>query len=243
VDPLNPGDPRVLRTGTVSAVDTAAHTLTVLVDDQQLITVPALRSLTMSDALRGDVAVLVRDRHALVAIGMLGPAPASAPPPPPQPPTPPPPSPVTVTLAPYTTGSSRNGAVRGDTTNLYQADWTGAGANSGWAHYRAPGIDARVAIVRLTLMRGAGGVYAPVAPQLHLWTENTPVGNPTAQAYVAGPALSIGQQATVTLPNDWGAALLSGAAGGIGIRGGTYLALAGTPAYAPAMTVTVTYTP
>ena len=58
------------------------------------------------------------------------------------------------------------------------------------------------------------------------------------------PALAVGQSATVTLPNDWGDALLTGASRALGIYvpgSSPYVRLDGLSTWGPSFTVTITY--
>lgn len=212
-------DQRSVVTGIVESVSTANVTATVDLDGEgSRVTVPYVNSAPST----GDVAVLLRSGTALWLIGVYDPSQSVPVPPPPDPDegsetTPPPPSVVTVTLTPTATGTARGGSVRPDTTQLYQGDWTGRGVNAGQAVYRARQLSGTVTRVTLRIKRLDAGVYAAQSPTLRLMTQSSLVGNPTWQAQQTGPALKVGESATVTLPNDWGQKLINGQAGGIGI--------------------------
>ena len=138
----------------------------------------------------GDVAVLMRSANRLWMIGTYGTSTVVAPPTPePEDPDKPPTQPTTtkVTLKPKATGTARGGSVRGDTSQLYQGDWTGRGVNSGMAVYRAKQLSGTVTKATLRIKRLDAGSYSAQSPTLRLMNQNSLVGNPTWQASQTGP--------------------------------------------------------
>lgn len=226
------GDRRSIVTGIVVSVNTSALTAVVDVDGEGArVTAPYAGPAPSA----GDVVVCARSAQRLWILAAHG---ATAPvPPPPDPddptdPTKPPPEPTetTVTLRPKATGTARGGSVRPDTADLYQGDWTGRGVNTGQAVYAARSLSGTVTRARLRIRRLDAGVYAKQAPTLRLMTQRTLTGSPTFTDSMTGPALAVGESATVALPNAWGQRLVTGQSGGIGIYvGGSspYVRLAG----------------
>lgn len=210
-------------------------------------TVPRLRSYS---PIVGDVVLMVRSGGALYCVGALN---ATPPPNPDPPPTPRPPSAParptsrTRSFRPVSTGSFRSGSWRGDTSDLYQGDWTGRGQNFGAAHYgngpsalRGTAVRARLHVRRLS---GAGNAAA-VAPRMRLLSQRRQGSSaPNELAATPGPALRFGQSTVWTMPTSWAEALLSGAAGGIGIGGGSagYMGLMGPARWSSAMTLELTW--
>ncbi len=246
--------------GTVVAVPSSGMTVTVdlggeteLTADGDLI-LPTVQRLRSYSPVVDDVVMVVRSGGSLYCVGALNPTP---PPPDPDPepapkpdrpkPPPPPPKPVTRTrsFGPIYTGSFRSGSWRGDTSDLYQGDWSGRGENFGGAFYgngpaslRGAAVRARVHMLRV---RGAG-VAAPRSPRMRLLAQRGPGPAPTEIAAAWGPALGFGQATVWTLPSGWAQALMNGQAGGIGVgSGGEYLALAGKAGWAPAMVLEMTW--
>lgn len=234
------GDRRVIITGSVVAVNAGDVTATVDVDGfGSEIEAPYLGSAPSV----GDVAALVRSGNRLWMIGVYGtttyvPAEtpgADEPVPPPEP------SITKATLRPTATGTARGGSVRGDTSQLYQGDWTGRGNNSGMAVYRAKQLSGNVTRAVLRIKRLDAGSYAAQSPTLRLMNQSSLVGSPTWQASLSGPAMKVGEVRTVTLPDWWGQRLINGSAGGIGIEDGSspYVRLAGKAEGFMTLTLTI----
>ena len=151
---------------------------------------------------------------------------------PPRPaPTKPKPAPVLskyrwVTLAPTTTGTYRGGW-RSDTNDLFQGDWTGRGANTGFAGFgskiKALRADTtRTRTVRVKCKRLSGGSYSGQTPTF--WTTSQgsrPGGNVTRLDSTSGPSLTIGETDTFDLPADMRDDLLTGTAKGLAIYSGS----------------------
>lgn len=150
------------------------------------------------------------------------------------------------TFKPIWTGSYRGGW-RGDTKDLYQGDWTGRGSNYGCAYYgNGPSALSGIAVKgTVRIKRIAGGAYGAQHPTLRLLgAKSRPGGAPGYSATIRGPALAIGQTATITLPVAWVTRLLNGSSGGIGIGvGGSspYVGLAGKGTWSAAFELTLTY--
>lgn len=251
-------DPTLVRVAeVVTAPATVAGDLRVKVriDATTDVTVRALRHV--ADAKPGEWVTIVRDRHRLIAIGIIGPAAPAPTPPPTTPPTndddnnvqdkPAEPTTTTVTLRPKTTGTARAGGWRPDTDSLYCGDWTGRGVNRGAAFYPAARkLRGTVTRARLNnVHRRTGGIFGALTVPLALIRQSSPAGTLTVDATRNGPSLAVGQTANgVTIPTSWAQALVDGNAGGIGITSGAssspYIALAGLSTRANALTLTLT---
>jgi hypothetical protein len=246
-------------------VSSTGATVTVKLSDDpsaEPVTVPKLRAY--SSPAVNDVVILAMSGQSLYCLGALNAG--AVPPPDPETPDPelpsgggtsggdmantPPAAPVefTKSLRPIFTGTYRADAWRTDTTDLHQGQGTLAGIEYGAAYYgdalTALGAsEARSGTVRIQRMRA--GFAAPAVPKLRLLTDREqPAGFPGYSAEIDGPALEIGESATVTLPLTWVAALLDGSAGGIGIGRAAdlaYMRLAGPSSWSPAMELTLTY--
>lgn len=232
-----------VRVGEVTAA-ASGGLVSVLLDDAVL-SLPVIRGYTPQ--VRDECLVLMQQAGGFV-VGALGTAPRAAPvpgedatknEPPPEDSTADKPIKGSDVFRPVYTGTYRSGSWRGDTSSLYQGDWTGRGNNTGAAFYgKGPrGLrGATVTRARVKLKRLAGGTYGGVSPTLHLWSQQTrPGGSPTSVDSVSGPNLSIGESTTFQLPDTWGQRMVDGTAGGVGIRvGGSspYVQLAGGGAIA-----------
>ncbi|WP_293785167.1 hypothetical protein [uncultured Aeromicrobium sp.] len=232
--------------GTVAAVPSTGLQVEVDIETAEPAVVPRVRSYS---PVVGDVVLIAKSGGSLYCLGALNPTPTPSPepaPPAPRPPAPPPkPMQHTRSFGPLYTGTFRNGSWRSDTSDLYQGDWTGRGENFGGAHYgdgpsslRGDAVAGRVHLMRLS----GAGVAAPRAPRMRLLAQRGPGPAPTEIAAAWGPALSFGQSTVWTMPDGWAAALMSGAAGGIGIgSGGEYMGLAGPGRWSPAMVIEITW--
>lgn len=233
--------------GRVTAV--SGTLLTVVVDDAaDPVTV---RALVAPAYAVNDVVMLARDGSATFVVGKLGAAAAA------DPEASPPPPPVatvtrqTKTILPTSTGTYRASTGWRSGDDVRQGDWnSGYGINQGAAFYgrqlRSLGADldrARSGV--LTYRRDDGGVFGAQAPTV--WTlaqSSRPSGAPTRLASTAGAAVGVNRAVSWTLPDSMLDALLSGAAGGLGIYvGGSspYIVLNGRSSYAKAFALTVTY--
>lgn len=133
---------------------------------------------------------------------------------------------VTRTFRPISTGTWRGGTWRTDTINLIQGVLGGTGTNHGAAYYGralAGTVGAQWTALggQIRLVRLPGGAAGPQRPTLTLLMATDRSGQEFPHAYndisLRGPELLIGATALVDLPATWAAALLTGAAGGIGI--------------------------
>ena len=116
-------------------------------------------------------------------------------------------------------GTYRSGSWRGDTSDLYQGDWTGRGINRGAAFYgRKPRGLGRLTSGKVYLKRLSAGSSAAQRPTVVLLgASSKPSGWPSVIYDAAGPSLSINEGNWWTLPSSWLGKLDTGAAGGIGI--------------------------
>lgn len=224
-------------------LSSTSTTVTLRLADNSTLTVPKLRSYSPSVS---DVALVLKAGGAMYALGALNAAPVT-PPDPSVDPDPEPPSSTTVrskTFRPTFTGTYRNGW-RGDTSALYQGDWTGRGTNYGAAYYGSgPGGLSGIAVsATVRMQRHSGGAYGGQSPTLRLLTNKSrPGGFPSYSKALRGPSLSIGESKTFSIPVSWAQALINGTAGGIGIGVGSsspYIQLAGRGAWGPAMELTI----
>jgi len=205
----------------------------VRVDDQTL-RLHVLRGYTPTVGDEALVAVRGANGYVFGALGTAPPAPAPARDASDKPPPPEDPVYGADVFKPRQTGSYRGGSWRGDTRDLYQGDWTGRGVNQGAAFYgNGPrGLrGATVRRVRVTLKRNSGGSYGAVRPTLRLIAEKARAGAPNYIDNTLGPLLKIGERQTFTLPDSWGAQLIAGTAGGVGIYvagASPYVALEGS---------------
>lgn len=242
----NTSDPRNIRSGAVVSINTSTMVAVVQLDDNIRVEVPVIRSV--ANVKVGDNALLIRDRHRFVCIGVFGPTPTVNPPPPVEPDKPTSSRPVTITLNPFVTNSTRPGtsaSVPGDA--LVQGDWTGRyGKAFGQAYYKTPNLSGvTVTSCKIQLKRADGGVFAAQVPTLHRLSNNGITNSPNSQGSTAGPALKVGEQRSFSLPNSWGAALLAGTTKGIGIwvdSSSPYVRLHGRSSWGPTMSVTIRYT-
>lgn len=205
-----------------------------------------LRALAADYVLGQTVLVQVQEGRLLPVLGVYGVpvAPVIEPPDPPQPPQ------RRFAAVPVATGSYRNGAWT--STALRQGAQDEGGPWVGAAYYGrqflALNADPATAAIAVTLRRAPGRtVLGSAAPTLWLLTEHEqPAGAPVLVegSSVAGPALRAGQSATFGLPAQMVAALLGGAAGGVGIRVGgatPYIELEGRAQHPAGMLATVTF--
>jgi len=161
--------------------------------------------------------------------------------------TPPPPKTTsgTSTVAPQSTGSWRAGSWRGDTTVLYQGDWTGRGIQEGAAYYGSglSGVPGSItsATVRLVRQDGAGYTSAQI-PTMTLLAGGSRGGAPSRLATAPGPALETGQSTDWPVPSSWLASMNNGSAGGIGCYVGSTSPYVGLTPAAGGMTVTARWT-
>ena len=214
----------ITRTGRITAWTSTTRLATV---EGIPAPVPALRHVT-SIAV-GDTAVVIQQGGQAWLVGVMGvePPPASPVVPPPSedqdvvitPPAPPPATPVTIQLRPTFSGSYRAGAWRGDTSDLYQGDYTGRGINTGGCWWGP--LPSSILSATLRLERGDAGAGAATAPTLCLLAGVArPGGAPTIRASVAGPALARGRGTDWAVPAAWISQLAAGTAGGIGCTSG-----------------------
>jgi hypothetical protein len=200
-------------------VQSASGNGVTVVNATQTLTFPLLRSYRISGSAPavGDVVLVLRAGSAGWVLGAFGTQPGA--PVAPKPPDPPQGTAGSNTFLPNFTGTYRGGW-RGDTSDLYQGDWTSRGINTGAGFYgfQAKGLgNATANAVSVHITRGEGGTGAAQAPTLVLLGPAGPSAPPQVLASQAGPALSIGQGADVTLPNSWGQQLIAATADGVGI--------------------------
>jgi hypothetical protein len=183
---------------------------------------PYLRSYRIAGSsapVAGDFVLVLRAGSAGWILGAFGAQPATPTPPPG--PVPPPTGPSqsgTTTILPTFTGSFRGGSWRGDTSALFQGDWTSRGINTGAAYYgtQATGIAARASRATLSMRRGSGGVNGAQTPTLVLLGPQG--GAPNVLASISsGLGLAVGGNGDAAVPVDWAQQLIDGTAQGIGI--------------------------
>lgn len=211
----------------------AGPVATVEIDGEVLPPMQLARHLHGGGAAPGDACLVSVVNGSRVVTGVLGVAAA-----PPEPEPDPdgqelPPKPPELVLSgtspvrPVWAGTYRNGW-RGDTTDLYQGDWTGRGINRGAAYFGAA-FQAwdEITRVRVGLHRLPGaGVSEARTPTMTLLAGGTrPSGAPVVLATASGPAMRAGDRIGFdedgnggwAVPSTWLSRLHSGEAGGIGI--------------------------
>ena len=245
----NTSDPRTLRTAVVTNPGLAGEwVIEVDVDAQGgIISVLFLGGTKANERpVVGDVVLLQRTAGTLVCVGVVGSNVAVPEIPDPDDPAtnPPPPDPTftTVTLSPRATGTARSGSVRGDTTQLYQGDWTGRGWNSGQATYSANHLSGTVTRAVLSMRRLDAGSYSGQAPTMRIMAQGSLTGTPTWQDVATGPTMKVNQSASWVMPTIWGQSLVDGSSGGLGIHvdsSSPYIRLAGKNDGAMKLTLTV----
>lgn len=241
------GDPRRYVVGQVTAVDVPNARVTVTVHGGSVRLPTAGGTYAVNDLV-----LVARSPTSWWVVAPVGSVPAPDPDAPPPPPVAPPAPDVykSVTVAARSTHTYRGGW-RGDTSDLYQGDWTGRGVNTGVAFYGSAlaGLKADPAAggnrITVRMKRLDGGSYGAVAPTL--WTVSQrvkPGGAPTRLSSFSGPSLKPGQSGDVALPAARVTELLDGSAGGIACYVGSstpYLQMAGRAAWSPSMSLSVRY--
>lgn len=226
--------------GTVRAVPSGGMVSVSIPGQVDPVLVPATRDV--ASAVVGDTVVVVIDQSQMWAVGLLG----TAPPPPPPVEIEPevaatPPRTVeqvsvirgTQVLTPTWTGTWRAGAWRGDTSDLFQGDFTGRGLNQGAAFIDGADAVGRITAANLHIERepNAGATAAQTPTIVLLGSARSNSAFPSVISQTAGPALAWGASADWALPAGWLTHLQSGAATGLGIRIDTrdpYMKLAGS---------------
>ncbi len=169
-----------------------------------------------------------------LAFALLGAAPGAAPAP-----TPPAPTGVVTTgrevLSPQWSGTWRDGW-RSAWSDLVQgpSSW---GTSYGAAFFgRAPASLGTLTAGSVRMIRETYGAYGSGAPQMALLAASGPGASyPTVLATAPGPPMpSVGSVGVFAVPGGWLTLLESGAAGGIGINGTTYMRVDG-----PSLTLTL----
>ena len=223
---------------------TGTMVVTVQLPDGEIVTnVPRLRAYGSPQI--NDLVLILKAAGVMYVLGALNAAPA--PPPEPPEPDPPPPRPTTRTrtFRPNFTGSYtiQRGSWSGG--NLAQGN-KGQGMRLGAAYYGSgpSGLSGSAISGKLRVKRvqeGRDGVSMRPTFRL-LKAKNRPGGQPAYSKTMRGPALRIGQTATVNLPTGWVADLMAGRAGGIGIgvdQPTPHIALAGRNSWGAAMELTI----
>ena len=208
--------------GQITSVDEAARTATI-----DGLEGPALLMRHVVDVQPGDVAVVLLVAGQRWVAGLLGAGVVEAPDegegPVVLPPTPAPVPPERRVLRPAWSGTFRAGSWRGDTSDLYQGDYTGRGINIGACWWGALPTDLGAATVTLKRLPGAGAVAA-VAPTMALLAGTArPSGAPTIMATTPGPSMprtGAGSTREWDIPEAWIGRMASGEAAGIGITTG-----------------------
>lgn len=199
-----------------------------------------------------DTVVVARDGTSSFVLGRMA-ASAPAADPDPEPPPPVAVSRVTRTILPQSTGTYRSSGGWRSGDEMRQGDWnSGYGLNLGAAFYgrQLRSLDAdtgRSRSATLYYRRTDGGVYGGQTPTI--WTlsqSKRPSGAPTRLSSSAGASVAVGRAASWSVPTSMLDALLSGAAGGLGIYVGSaspYIVLDGRGDYGKAFALSVTYYP
>ncbi|MFJ4365056.1 hypothetical protein ACIP4S_12985 [Streptomyces chartreusis] len=213
--------------------------------------------------------LIVRKGSTYWAIAILTAAPA-VPPTPPSGEDPPPssgdpapaPKPVVTTgklvCSPIATSTWRDGKWRTDigsstSADTYQGRYGGSGfgRNSGFAFYGSkPRSLSGATITKATvrLRRLTSGDYGRRSPTMRLVSQSTrPSSFPTLNESLTGPSLGVAGQvspseATFTLPDSWGQAMVDGTRGGLAITVASdspYIRLAGRGSWSAAWTLTL----
>lgn len=223
-------------------VSSSGNEVTVDLGDD-VVTIPKVRDYSSPTA--DDVVLIVKTGRQLYCIGAVNAAPVAKPPV--DETIPPAPTPVetrTRTFRPTSVGSYRDGRWRGDTTDALQGDWGGFGINYGSAFYGSGpgGLNGTAVSGTVRVKRIAGGAGSSQSPTFRLLTERKRSGFPDSSATFVGPALAIGQDWKVVLPDSWTQALIDGTAGGIGIgvaSSSPYVRLAGPGSWSPSFELTI----
>lgn len=249
----------------VAASDASAGACLVTVAGIQVVA----RVVTGVTVVTGDTVLILRRGSAYWVLGVIGSAPSTTPAPTAsdtQPPdtgdTAPAPKPTTttgsLTCHPVATSTWRDGHWRTDigsstSADTYQGRYAHSsyGRNSGFAFYGSkPRTLAGTTITKCTirLRRLTSGDYGKRSPTLRLVSEATrPSSYPTLNETAAGPALGVYGKvspwdATFTLPDSWGQAMVDGTRGGLAITIGSddpYIRLAGRGSWSAAWTLTL----
>lgn len=209
---------------------------------EETVTMPKLRDYTPAV---NDVALILRTGRLLYCLGAVNTGPISKPGTDPDMPAAPSAHEVrTRTFRPVSVGTYRGGW-RSDTGDVLQGDWTGHGINQGAAYYGSgpAGLSGTAVSGKVRVRRLAAGSGAAQAPTFRLLDhKRRPSGAPSYSDTFVGPAIAVGEDRTVAIPDAWTQALINGTAGGIGIGvAGTspYLRLAGRGAWSPSFELTI----
>jgi hypothetical protein len=145
------------------------------------------------------------------------------------------------------TRSYRPGGWRTDNDDVYQGEYFGNGNHTGCAFYGSrprslSGATVNAATIKVMRPSRGGGASAQ-GTTLRLVTQSVrPAGAPTLGSSTTGPSLKWGGQATFTIPDAWGQAIVDGTSGGIAVfdsSGSPYVILSGRSEWSPSFTLTI----
>jgi hypothetical protein len=209
------------------------------------VNVQVARDLTIAV---GDVCLVQRVGSAWFALQRFYTAASTSPP---NNTTPPPPKPAivygTLVCPPVETRSYRPAGWRTDNDDVYQGEYFGNGNHTGCAFYGSrprslSGATVNAATIKVMRPSRGGGASAQ-GTTLRLVTQSVrPAGAPTLGSSTTGPSLKWGGQATFTIPDAWGQAIVDGTSGGIAVfdsSGSPYVILSGRSEWSPSFTLTI----
>lgn len=229
-----------------AVTDKSGTAVSVNVDGVVLVA-DVLRDLSVAT---GDQLILEVVRGRYVAVGRLGTSTPTVPVvPPPTIPSNPPTTSGTKSISPVQTISRQGSKWRNDNDDIYQGEYGGQGLHIGCAFYGSRFSSLSGSTVTKTTIKvkrkNGGGVTAAQDTTIWRVTQSTkPSGAPTLSNSIDGPNLRWGEQATITVPNSLGQALVDGTAGGLAIYesdGSPYVILDGKSDYSASFTVNITW--